>query len=144
MPSFDPHFDQRPSPADQLERNSLAAALAACKTTISIEFVAKPNESHRVRALVPAALNKTLEGVAGFAGCAVMAAHQEQRLITVLTFWQGDLSASKAAENSGWVCKLIERYMDHRLRVQVMRTHLTIASLKALEPERDELPVPVV
>jgi len=127
---------------------SSAVTAAACKTTISIEFVAKPNESHHVHALVPAAITSTLEGVAGFAGCAVMASHQEERLVTVLTFWQGDLSPRAAAVNSGWVCKLIERYMDRRLRVQTMRTHLAIASPNHAPPARDlhhdEDRVPVV
>jgi hypothetical protein len=104
----------------------MAFASAACKTAISVEFVAKPSESHRVHALVPASLMTTLEGVEGFAGCVVMASSQEERLVTVLTFWQGDLSAGAAARNATWVCKLIERYMDRRLRVQTMRTHLAM------------------
>jgi hypothetical protein len=162
-----PHYDPRCEPSrparDGAEHNLIAASAmsdknamntpstvtaAACKTTISIEFVAKPNESHRVHALVPAAITSTLEGVAGFAGCAVMASHQEERLVTVLTFWQGDLSPRAAAVNSGWVCKLIERYMDRRLRVQTMRTHLAIASPNHAHPARDlhhdEDRVPVV
>lgn len=128
-------------PGKNATNTSSAVTAAACKTTISIEFVAKPNESHRVHALVPAAITSTLEGVADFAGCAVMASNQEERLVTVLTFWQGDLSPRAAAVNSGWVCKLIERYMDRRLRVQTMRTHLAIASPKpadtACDAQRD-------
>ena len=150
-----PHFALREQPRavrDDAELNLIAASAmpntnalaaasalttAACKTTISIEFVAKPNESHRVHALVPAAITSTLEGVAGFAGCAVMASNQEERLVTVLTFWQGDLSPRSAAVNSGWVCKLIERYMDRRLRVQTMRTHLAIPSPKYADTAHD-------
>ena len=41
---------------------------ATCTTTISVEFVAKPNESHRVHSLVPGAITSTLESVTGFAG----------------------------------------------------------------------------
>ena len=99
----------------------------AWTTTISVEFVAKPNESQRLSALVPAAIASTLEGVSGFSGCAVMTSSQEERLVTVLTFWDGDLSARAAATNSGWICKLLERYLDHRLRVQTMRTRLAMA-----------------
>jgi hypothetical protein len=117
---------------------------ANCKTTISIEFVAKPNVAQSVQALVPAAITSTLEGVAGFAGCAVMASHQEERLMTVLTFWQGDLSARAATVNSEWTCKLIERYMDRRLRVQTMRTQLALATPKDAGMERDEERVTVV
>jgi hypothetical protein len=103
---------------------------AACTTTISVEFVAKPNESHRVHGLVPAAIASTLEGVTGFTGCAVMVSNMEERLVTVLTFWEGDLSAHAATTNSGWICKLMERYVDHRLRVQTMRTHMALSASK--------------
>ncbi|HZC65782.1 MAG TPA: hypothetical protein VE545_04360 [Candidatus Dormibacteraeota bacterium] len=104
---------------------------AACTTTISVEFVAKPNESHRVHSLVPAAIASTLEGAAGFAGCAVMVSNMEERLVTVLTFWEGDLSVQAASTNSRWVCKLIERYIDHRLRVQTMRTQMAFSAPKS-------------
>jgi hypothetical protein len=104
---------------------------ATCTTTISVEFVAKPNESHRVHSLVPTAITSTLEGVTGFAGCAVMVSNMEERLVTVLTFWEGDLSAHAATSNSGWICKLMERYVDHRLRVQTMRTHLALSASKS-------------
>jgi hypothetical protein len=103
---------------------------AACTTTISVEFVAKPNESHRVHSLVPAAIASTLEGVTGFAGCAVMVSNMEERLVTVLTFWEGDLSSHAATTNSGWICKLMERYVDHRLRMQTMRTHMALSAAK--------------
>jgi hypothetical protein len=104
---------------------------AVCTTTISVEFVAKPNESHRVHSLVPAAIASTLESVTGFAGCAVMVSSMEERLVTVLTFWEGDLSAHAATSNSRWVCKLMERYVDHRLRVQTMRTHMALSACKS-------------
>lgn len=104
---------------------------AASTTTISVEFVAKPNESHRVHSLVPAAIANTLEGVSGFAGCAVMVSSMEERLVTVLTFWEGDLSAHAATTNTGWICKLMERYVDHRLRVQTMRTHMALSASKS-------------
>jgi hypothetical protein len=106
-------------------------AAAACTTTISVEFVAKPNESHRVHSLVPAAIASTLEGVTGFAGCAVMVSNMEERLVTILTFWEGDLSIQAASTTSRWVCKLMERYIDHRLRVQTMRTHMAFSASKS-------------
>lgn len=122
--------------------SGMAYGSGAWKTTVSVEFVAKPNESHHVHALVPAAIHAGLEGVTGFVGCAVMASSQEERLVTVLTFWQGDLTARAAAVNSRWVCKLLERYMDHRLRVQTMRTQLAFTGLE--HEERDEGCVSVV
>ena|SRR5271155_5068241 len=144
MTQLDTPFERPRTPGDLVDRNPFAEALAACKTTISIEFVAKPNESHRLHALLPAAIGKTLEAVTGFAGCAVLASHQEERLVTVLTFWHGNVSAAAAAVNSAWLCQLTDRYVDHRLRVQTMRTHLALISPQHAPPARDELPAPVV
>jgi len=113
--------------AKATEADSTMREVSAWTTTISVEFVAKPNESQRLNALMPAAIASTMEGVSGFSGCAVMTSSQEERLVTVLTFWDGDLNARAAAANSGWICKLLERYVDHRLRVQTMRTRLAMA-----------------
>lgn len=153
LPAYKDKFEQNCGPLATAEEKRATAAAGicvttnsertTCETTISIEFVAKPNESHRVHALLPAAITGTLEGVAGFGGCAVMASNQEERLITVLTFWQGNLCASAAALNAGWICKLIERYMDRRLRVQTMRTHFAMSAPKHADITRDEVRVPV-
>jgi hypothetical protein len=51
--------------------------------------------------------------------------------VTVLTFWEGDLSVHAATTNSGWISKLMERYVDHRLRVQTMRTHMALSAPKS-------------
>jgi hypothetical protein len=135
-----PKSDGRYQPSVAAERRPTSGygkdVAAVCTTTISVEFVAKPNESHRVHTLMPAAIASTLEGVTGFTGCAVMVSNMEERLVTVLTFWEGDLSAHAATTNSGWICKLMERYVDHRLRVQTMRTHMALSlSKSAAHPE---------
>jgi hypothetical protein len=130
-----PNSDGRYKPSVAAEKRPASGydkdVAAACTTTISVEFVAKPNESHRVHSLVPAAIASTLEGVTGFAGCAVMVSNMEERLVTVSTFWEGNLSAHAATTNSGWICKLMERYVDHRLRVQTMRTHMALFTSKS-------------
>ncbi len=41
-------------------------------TALSVEFVAKPQESHRVEAAIPTAISGALKDVTGFAGCLVM------------------------------------------------------------------------
>jgi hypothetical protein len=134
----DSGYKQHLVPAIKAESRVGQGAASACTTTISVEFVAKPNESHSVHGLLLAAISGTLQGVAGFAGCAVMVSNLEERLVTILTFWQGDLNAGAAATNSGWVCKLMERYVDHRLRIQTMRTHLAMAAPKTDSSERNE------
>jgi hypothetical protein len=130
-----PKSDGRYKPPGAPEKRATSGhdknVAAVCTTTISVEFVAKPNESHRVHSLVPAAIASTLEGVTGFAGCAVMVSNMEERLVTVLTFWEGNLNAPAATTNSGWICKLMERYVDHRLRVQTLRTHMALSPSKS-------------
>jgi hypothetical protein len=96
------------------------------RTAVSIEFIAKPNQGNRVRSLLPAAINSTFDGVTGFSGCAILASAQEERLVTVLTFWQGDLAAKAIDDNARWVCRLLEQYMDQKLRVQTMRSHVAM------------------
>lgn len=129
-----PKSDGRYKPPVAAEKRATAGydkgVASTWTTTISVEFVAKPNESHRVHSLVPVAITNTLEGVTGFAGCAVMVSNMEERLVTVLTFWEGDLNAHAATTNTRWVCKLMERYVDHRLRVQTMRTHMALSASK--------------
>src|SRR6266403_520206 len=46
-------------------------------TALSVEFVAKPQEAHRVQAAIPTALAGALKDVNGFAGCLVMISDQE-------------------------------------------------------------------
>jgi len=96
------------------------------RTAISVEFVCKPNQAQRVCALIPKAINETFAGLSGFAGCALMVSDHEERLITVLTFWHGERRSASLNENARWVCKLLEPYMDHKLRVQTMRSHLAM------------------
>ena len=66
-------------------------------TALSIEFVAKPQEAHRVEAAIPAALAGALKDVTGFAGCLVMISDQEARLVTVVTLWAGDDRANRCS-----------------------------------------------
>ena len=101
-----------------------SGAVQHCRSAVSVEFIAKPNQGARVRSMLPAAIGSTFDGVAGFAGCAVLASEHEERLVTVLTFWQGDQAAIN--ENARWVCRLLDPYMDRKLRVQTMHSHLAI------------------
>jgi hypothetical protein len=110
---------------ETIPRNAAADAETS-RTAISVEFVAKPNFAQHVRALVPAAVNKTFAELAGFAGCALMVSDQEERLITLFTFWQGRLDSAAVTHNTRWLCKLLETYMDRKLRVQTLRSQLAM------------------
>jgi len=102
-------------------------------TALSVEFVAKPQEAHRVEAAIPATIAGALKGVAGFAGCLVMISDQEARLVTVVTLWAGDERVKRCGQNVRWVHALLEPYLDRCLRVQTMVAHLPV--LPMIQPE---------
>jgi hypothetical protein len=102
-------------------------------TALSVEFVAKPQEAHRVKAAIPAAIAGALKDVTGFAGCLVMISDQEARLVTVVTLWAGNDRAKCCSQNLRWVHALLAPYLDRRLRVQTMVAHLPV--LPVLERE---------
>lgn len=99
-------------------------------TALSIEFVAKPQESHRVQAGIPAAIASALKDVTGFAGCLVMVSDQEARLVTVVTLWTGNERVKCCRENVRWVNALLAPYLDRRMRMQTM-----VACLPVIHPE---------
>jgi hypothetical protein len=102
-------------------------------TALSVEFVAKPQEAHRVQTAIPAAIAGALKDVTGFAGCLVMIADQEARLVTVVTLWCGDDRLQRCSENVRWVRALLAPYLDRCLRVQTMVAHVPL--LPVIRPE---------
>ena len=112
------HFDR------SLSSVGSAARSGSRITALHIEFVAKPGEAHKVHSALPSALHGALEGVAGFAGCFVMVANHEARLVTVVTLWAGEDRARHCAENVRWVRALLAPYLDRCLRVQTLATYL--------------------
>jgi hypothetical protein len=97
-------------------------------TALNIEFVAKPNEAHKIHAALPAAINGALGEVAGFAGCFVMIANHEARLVTVVTLWSGEDRMQRCSENERWVRALLAPYLDRCLRVQTLAAFVPAAS----------------
>lgn len=102
-------------------------------TALSVEFVAKPQEAHRVESAIPAALASSLKEVAGFAGSLVMISDQEARLVTVVTLWTGEDRLKHRDRNIRWVQALLAPYVDRCLRVRSMVAHLP--ALPAIAPE---------
>jgi hypothetical protein len=102
-------------------------------TALSVEFVAKPQEAHRVESAIPAAIAGALKDVTGFAGCLVMISEQEARLVTVVTLWAGDDRVKRCGQNVHWVQALLKPYVDRCLRVQTMVAHVPL--LPAIRPE---------
>jgi hypothetical protein len=98
-------------------------------TALSVEFVAKPQEAHRVESAIPAAIAGALKDVSGFAGCLVMVSEYEARLVTVVTLWAGNDRVKRCGENVRWVRALLAPYLDRCLRVQTMVAHLPMLPL---------------
>jgi hypothetical protein len=103
-----------------------AASGTPAITALSIEFVAKPQEAHRLQTAIPAAIAGALKDVTGFAGCLVMVSDQEARLVTVVTLWTGNERVKCCRENVRWVNALLAPYLDRRIRVQTMVAHLPV------------------
>jgi len=97
-------------------------------TALSIEFVAKPDEAHKVHAALPVAINSALGEVAGFAGSFVMIANHEARLVTVVTLWSGEDRMQRCSENVRWVRALLTPYLDRCLRVQTLAAFVPASS----------------
>ncbi len=117
----------------KVQRPANGTSAAPRVTALSVEFVAKPQEAHRVGAVIPAAIAGALKDVAGFAGCLVMISDQEARLVTVVTLWAGDDRVKRCGQNVRWVRALLKPYLDHCLRVQTMVAHVPL--LPAIRPE---------
>jgi hypothetical protein len=109
-------------------RSGASPMLALC-----VEFVAKPQEAHRVESAIPAALAGSLKEVAGFAGSLVMVSDQEARLVTVVTLWSGEDRLKHRDRNGRWVQALLAPYLDRCLRVRSMVAHLPV--LPVIRPE---------
>jgi hypothetical protein len=106
-----------------------ARALGVCYTSshitaLSVEFVAKPSEAHKIHAALPAAIDGALGEVAGFAGSFVMIANHEARLVTVVTLWRGEDRMQRCHENVRWVRALLAPYLDRCLRVQTLAAYV--------------------
>lgn len=101
-----------------------ARRLASSIAALSIEFVAKPNEAHKIQTALPAAIQGALGEVAGFAGSFVLIANHEARLVTVVTLWRGEDRAKRCGENVRWVRALLAPYLDRCLRVQTLAAYI--------------------
>ena len=116
-------------PFDPNALSTNARTLGMCYTSsritaLNIEFVAKPDEAHKVHAALPAAINGALGEVAGFAGCFVMIANHEARLVTVVTLWSGEDRMQRCNENERCVRALLAPYLDRCLRVQALAAYV--------------------
>jgi hypothetical protein len=132
------HAASRPIDSNALSTSArtLGASYASSRiTALSIEFVAKPHEAHKVHAALPAAIDGALGEIAGFAGSFVMIANHEARLVTVVTLWSGEDRMQRCSENVRWVRALLVPYLDRCLRVQTLAAYVPVAAQVSREFE---------
>jgi hypothetical protein len=123
---------------DRRKDAPLSAATASSVTALSIEFVAKPQEAHRVQSSIPGALSGALQDVSGFAGCLVMISEQEARLVTVITLWVGSDRQKQCRDHARWVQKLLAPYLDRCMRVQTLAAHSPVVPQNRLSVNFEE------
>jgi hypothetical protein len=99
-------------------------------TALSIEFVSKPQEAYRLRSAIPAAIEGALGHVKGFAGCMLLIADKEARLVTVVTFWEGENRLELSGNSASWVHKLLAPFLDHCLQVKSQDAYFPTVGLR--------------
>jgi len=83
-----------------------------------MEFVSKPQEAYRLPAAVPAALEGALGHLPGFAGCLLLISDKESRLVTVVTFWEGENRAELCSKATAWILKVVTPFLDQCLQMR--------------------------
>jgi len=81
-----------------------------------VEFVARPGQAGKLQKAIGQARRNAQNTYDGFVGCLVFVSEQEERLVTLVTLWDGTEEAKQRDENSKQVRKLLEPYVDSWLR----------------------------
>jgi hypothetical protein len=110
-------------------RTAPASATKCGTTALSMEFVSKPQETYRLPAAVPAAIDGALGHLPGFAGCLLLISDKESRLVTVITFWQGENRAALCSKAAAWIDKVVTPFLDQCLQVGSYDAYLPVKTL---------------
>ena len=81
-----------------------------------IEFVARPGQAEKLRKAIGLTQRNAQDSCDGFVGRLVFVSAEEERLVTVLTLWDGTEDEKRRDESSERVRKLLEPYVDRWLR----------------------------
>ena len=82
-----------------------------------IEFVARPGQAEKLRKAIGLGSGNAQDGSDGFVARLVFVSAEEERLVTVVTLWDGSTEDEKRRdESSEQVRKLLEPYVDRWLR----------------------------
>ena len=94
-----------------------------------IEFVARPGQAEKLQKAIGLAKPNAPEVCDGFVGRLVLISAQEQRLVTVVTLWDGTEDGKRRDESMEQVKKLLEPYVDRWLRTGMFVTFLLDAGM---------------
>jgi hypothetical protein len=104
---------------------------------LSMEFVSKPQEAYRLGTAIPAAIEGALGQVPGFAGCLLLISDKEPRLVTVITFWEGENRAALSSNGAAWTNNILGPFVDHCLQVRSYEAYSPMKTLGSqVTPER--------
>ena len=81
-----------------------------------IEFVARPGQAEKLRKAIRLAKRNSEDACDGFVGRLVFVSAEEERLVTVVTLWDGTEDEKRRDESSEQVKKLLQPYVDRWLR----------------------------
>lgn len=81
-----------------------------------LEFVARPGQAEKLQKAIRLAKRNALSTCNGFVGRLVFISAREERLVTVLTLWDGTEDEKQRDESSEEVKKLVQPYVDRWLR----------------------------
>ena len=105
-----------PCVAPERNRREEVAGSSANLAAVCIEFVANGLGAAQAGTPIGEAVEEVLGAVPGFAGCLVLVADEEKRLVTVIVFWGGAEKLALSRNSAPWIHKAIAPYMEHCLR----------------------------
>lgn len=108
-----------------------------------VEFVARPGKTRKLQKAISLAMSDAHKTCVGFAGAVVLVSEQEERLVTVITFWAGNDEIQRD-ENCERVKQLLEPYVDHWLRSRKFVSFLSCLGGSSASTEQALIPVRVV
>lgn len=108
------------------DRTSLSEAPDSEMLACSVEFVALPGRTEKLRTTIPETMRIALANSGAFCGCMVLLSEQEARLVTVVTFWTGRDRAKQCSQSSKRVESLLLPYVDGWLRTRRMIAFLRL------------------
>lgn len=105
-----------PCVAPERNRREEVASSSINLAAVCIELVANGLGAAQAGSAISEAVEEVLEAVPGFAGCLVLVADEEKRLVTVIAFWGGAERVALSRNSAPWIHKAIAPYLEHCLR----------------------------